>query len=165
MESFMDQQEIKDLLTKNNLSSYIDLFEKNHLLDSEVLKTVTDADYQSIGVSILGDRKKLLSLFANDSNETKTESKSEPQEEKKEEDELISTKRNGKTFLFRTSDPSKLYCPKCKAQVSEDSTLCGFCNHSFAGYTSSSSSSSSSYNSSSSSSSNTYSQNYNSYEA
>lgn len=66
----MSKDEIIRLLRNNNLSNYIDLFENNHLLDYDVLKTVTNEDYLSIGISNLGDRKKLLSLFSNTSTTT-----------------------------------------------------------------------------------------------
>ena len=60
----MTFDEIKKKLEDNNLSNYIDIFEKNHLFDIDVLQSMTNDDYLSIGISIIGDRKKLLSIFS-----------------------------------------------------------------------------------------------------
>ena len=54
---------IKSMLSEKNLDEYIELFEKNKLDTIEVLSELNDDDLINIGVNILGDRKKLLSLF------------------------------------------------------------------------------------------------------
>ena len=59
----MSEAEIKQKLIDNGLENYIKLFQDNHLFDEKVLYEMTNEDYISIGVTILGDRKKLLLLF------------------------------------------------------------------------------------------------------
>ncbi len=120
----MVSEQIKEILIKNNLDNYIDVFEKNRLLDYQVLQTMTNEDYLSIGVTVIGDRKKLLMLFSAE----KQESIKNQKEEKKEE-EWIVTKRNGRIFHCRSNDLDKLYCPKCHERVSEIASLCSSCNH------------------------------------
>ena len=78
----MSSDAIKEKLIKNGFENYISIFEENHIMDSEVLKSMTNEDYQSIGISILGDRKKLLSIFQD--NKALSSSKTEiPQVENK----------------------------------------------------------------------------------
>lgn len=96
----MTQDEIKQKLTDNGLGSYIPAFEQNHLLDEDVLASMTDSDYVSIGVAILGDRKKLLLLF-----------KKTAQEEKKPASESnpasASASESVPTVSVQTSEPAK----------------------------------------------------------
>jgi hypothetical protein len=57
----------KDLETKLNesaLGHYIEVFEKNGLDNIDVLTELSEDDYEKIGISVMGDRKKLLKLFA-----------------------------------------------------------------------------------------------------
>ena len=58
----MDEN-VKNILLNNGLEQYIDLFEEEKLMDLGILKTITENDYEKIGISSLGDRKKLLGLF------------------------------------------------------------------------------------------------------
>lgn len=77
----MTSDEIKQWLASNNLESCIEIFDKNHLLDEESLSTMTNEDYISIGVSIIGDRKKLLFKFGKtekSTSEQKIEVKVDP---------------------------------------------------------------------------------------
>lgn len=60
----MTKEDIENKLIENGLSDYIELFEKNHLFDIDVLKMMTNEDYSSIGISIIGDRKKLIKIFS-----------------------------------------------------------------------------------------------------
>lgn len=60
----MTKEDIENKLIENGLSDYIDLFEKNHLFDIDVLKMMSNEDYSSIGISIIGDRKKLIKIFS-----------------------------------------------------------------------------------------------------
>jgi len=67
------------VLTDNGLEEYIDCFKKQKLTTPEVLSELTDQDLQNIGVSILGDRKKILLLFNKKQSESsKEQSKPEP---------------------------------------------------------------------------------------
>ena len=54
---------IRQKLIDNGLDGYIQLFEDQHLLDLDVLSMMNNEDYLQIGVSIIGDRKKMLLLF------------------------------------------------------------------------------------------------------
>jgi hypothetical protein len=51
------------ILTENELAECIPILEQNKLTTKDLLAEVTEADYEKIGVSALGDRKKLLKLF------------------------------------------------------------------------------------------------------
>ena len=59
----MSEQEIKQKLIDNGFGNLIPIFEENHLFDIQALSVMTDSDYQSIGVSVLGDRKKLIYML------------------------------------------------------------------------------------------------------
>ncbi len=78
----MHEKQIKQILIDNGFEYLIPIFEQNHLLDSHALSMMSDSDYQSIGVSVLGDRKKLLYLFQNvaDYEEEEEEEEEEEQE-------------------------------------------------------------------------------------
>lgn len=129
----MDKQELKQKLINNGLDKYISIFEENHLFDEAVLKSLTNEDYISIGITILGDRKKLQLLFNNTEKNIKEPiNEKEKQEENKdveEKDEYINIIRNGKEFCYKSSELGKLLCRKCHAAVSEGSTLCWNCNN------------------------------------
>jgi len=79
----MTAEEIKQKLRDNGLKDCIPIFEQNHLLDENTLATMTNDDYLSIGISIIGDRKKLLSMF-----QPKKDSISQTREEPKFEREI-----------------------------------------------------------------------------
>jgi len=56
--------EYKNVLKNNNLENYIEIFEKNKLNDIELIMTLTENDYEKIGINILGDIKRLLIIFS-----------------------------------------------------------------------------------------------------
>ncbi|MEE3314450.1 MAG: hypothetical protein VZR56_09875 [Treponema sp.] len=118
----MSEEEIKQKLKDNGLENYIPIFQDNHLLDADVLASLTNEDYISVGITILGDRKKLQLLFSNDIKETV--SVTEPKKE-----EFIDITRGGKDFCYKASEPEKLLCRKCHAEVSDESTMCWNCNN------------------------------------
>lgn len=165
----MTQDEIKQKLTDNGLGSYIPAFEQNHLLDEDVLASMTDSDYVSIGVAILGDRKKLLLLFPQKKAESYQQKSSESEnhhkkpaepeyhqqeqtEPQKKDDEWIPIEKDGRNFVYRKEESNKFYCPKCHARVADDASLCSNCNSSLISSLSEATSSSSSTQVSSSSS-------------
>lgn len=119
----MTSDEIKQKLIDNGFESLISIFEENHLLDENTLSRMTDADYQSIGISALGDRKKLMYLFSD--NKVLNE-----EQEPQKKIEYVDIKRNGKEFCYRSDEPGILLCRKCHKRVSEDDTLCSNCNNS-----------------------------------
>jgi hypothetical protein len=55
---------VTDILKQNGLEQYCEIFEQNKIDTTEIAMELTDADYLSMGISILGDRKKIMSLFA-----------------------------------------------------------------------------------------------------
>jgi hypothetical protein len=52
------------ILENNNLQDFILIFEKNKILDIETASELTDTDLEKIGISALGDRKKILRIFS-----------------------------------------------------------------------------------------------------
>ena len=143
----MSEQEIKQKLIDNGLDKYISIFEENHLFDESVLKSLTNDDYVSIGITILGDRKKLQLLFNNTEETTTENEKKEENKPVEEKEEYINTFKNGKEYCYKSSEPNKLLCRKCHAVVSEESTLCWNCNNNLVEQKYSSSPSYSSYSS------------------
>lgn len=121
----MNKEEIKQKLIDNGLENYISVFEENNLFDQTVLQSLTNEDYISIGITILGDRKKLQLLFAK--VEETTENKEIVDETPKEE--YINIVRGGKEFCYLSTEPGKMLCRKCHKRVSEDATLCSNCNN------------------------------------
>jgi len=53
----------KTVLEKNMLGEYIELFEKNRLDNIDIIVNLSEADYEKIGINILGDRKRLIKIF------------------------------------------------------------------------------------------------------
>lgn len=101
----MTPEEIKQKLIENNLKSCIEILEANHLLDEDALSSMTNEDYISIGISIIGDRKKLLSLFCK-TETNKTEPKSEvkfaPEKAYKQADQqhIVIEKKSSGVWVF-----------------------------------------------------------------
>ena len=169
---------IKRKLIENGLDAYLQLFEDQHLFNLDVLSMMDNDDYLQIGVSIIGDRKKMLLLFnqevnkkyvnTNDLNfndnitDSKTEKnaidslmkdpqiKSEAEllykmygerayksflEKKAKEqnlkltEEYIEIEKNGKLYCYKPSDPKRMLCRKCHAEVPDESYLCWNCNN------------------------------------
>lgn len=83
----MHEKQIKQILIDNGFEYLIPIFEQNHLLDSHALSMMSDSDYQSIGVSVLGDRKKLLYLFQNVADYEDEEDEEEDYDDDGEEDD------------------------------------------------------------------------------
>jgi DNA-directed RNA polymerase subunit RPC12/RpoP len=52
-----------DFLRENEMEQYCEVFETNKIHDMATAISLTDADLTSIGISILGDRKKILTLI------------------------------------------------------------------------------------------------------
>ena len=159
----MSEQEIKQKLIDNGLDKYISIFEENHLFDESVLKSLTNDDYVSIGITILGDRKKLQLLFNNTEETTTENEKKEENKPVEEKEEYINTFKNGKEYCYKSSEPNKLLCRKCHAVVSEESTLCWNCNNNLVEQKYSSSPSYSSYSSPIVNSSSSSADNYSKY--
>lgn len=101
----MTSEEIKQKLIENNLDSCIETFEANHLLDEDALSSMTNEDYISIGISIIGDRKKLLSLFSKtaiNKSEPKIEVKVEPEKtyNQPEQQHIVIEKKSSGVWAF-----------------------------------------------------------------
>jgi hypothetical protein len=56
-------EELREILMNNDLADYVQIFEKHKLLDVKIVSDLTESDLEKIGVSALGDRKKILRLF------------------------------------------------------------------------------------------------------
>ena len=54
----------KDILQENNLEEYIDIFTENKLIDVAIISELTDSELEKIGITSLGDRKKILKIFS-----------------------------------------------------------------------------------------------------
>jgi hypothetical protein len=55
--------ELKEVLKSNNLAEYIGLFEQHKILDLDTLSEINGEELEKIGITALGDRKKILRLF------------------------------------------------------------------------------------------------------
>jgi len=53
----------KDILTENKLDEYTDTFEKNKLLDFLSISELDETDLEKLGITIMGDRKRILILI------------------------------------------------------------------------------------------------------
>jgi len=106
-------EELRNLLKENNLSEYIEIFEREK-----------QDDYKELGINALGDRKKFLKLFSdNSSTQAEIINAVVVQDE-----EFITTIRNGRKLCYKSSNPNHFYCPKCHSSVHEDASLCWNCN-------------------------------------
>lgn len=63
-----DSDSVKSILIKERLESCIPILEENKLLNKKALSKMKEADYEKIGITAIGDRKLLVSLFAESSN-------------------------------------------------------------------------------------------------
>ncbi|GBU28534.1 hypothetical protein R84B8_02093 [Treponema sp. R8-4-B8] len=57
------EKPISDFLKENKLEQYCEIFEKNKIENVESAISLSDTDLSNIGISMLGDRKKILSLL------------------------------------------------------------------------------------------------------
>jgi hypothetical protein len=55
---------LRALLDDNGLGEHKDAFERHKILDLDIAAELDEAELEKIGVEALGDRKKLLKLFA-----------------------------------------------------------------------------------------------------
>jgi len=53
----------KDILVYHSLSEYINLFEENRLTDIKIILSLSENDYEKLGVKYLGDVKRLMNIF------------------------------------------------------------------------------------------------------
>ena len=60
-----DEELLKMFFEKNELSELVPKFIEQKVFTPELIKDLTDEDLEKLGVSLLGDRKKLLKLFSN----------------------------------------------------------------------------------------------------
>jgi hypothetical protein len=54
-----------EILKKNNLDEYIEIFNSNKLIEIDVVKDLNEDDLDNIGITILGDRKKIINIIKN----------------------------------------------------------------------------------------------------
>jgi hypothetical protein len=55
---------LRKILEENNLQDCIPIIEQQKLLDNETVSDLAESDLEKIGISSLGDRKKILRLFS-----------------------------------------------------------------------------------------------------
>jgi hypothetical protein len=55
--------ELKQILSENNLSDYFPVFGQHKLFDIDTVSDLTEADLGKIGISALGDRKIFETFF------------------------------------------------------------------------------------------------------
>jgi len=53
----------RHILENNGLGKYITLFEKNNLIDINIISELNENDYEKLGIELMGDRKILLKIF------------------------------------------------------------------------------------------------------
>ena len=58
------REKVIAVLKKNGLEAYIPIFEKNNLMDKKLLSKMTEEQFERIGIENIGDRKKLVQIFA-----------------------------------------------------------------------------------------------------
>jgi hypothetical protein len=58
----------RDILIDNNLAEYIEIFEKNKLTDLLIISELNEMDLEKLGIDIMGDRKRMLKIFAEINN-------------------------------------------------------------------------------------------------
>ena len=56
----------KDVLLENGLGEYIDIFTENKLTEIPIIAELSDSELEKIGITTLGDRKKILKIFSPD---------------------------------------------------------------------------------------------------
>jgi TM2 domain-containing membrane protein YozV len=61
----INEMAFKDLLEQNDLKQYCEIFENNKIENIKNAIDLNDNDLMNIGISVLGDRKKILSLIEN----------------------------------------------------------------------------------------------------
>jgi len=66
--------ELRQILEKNNLTEYIELFEQHKILDADILSELSEPELEKIGITALGDRKKILKLFQKNNNKQSSNS-------------------------------------------------------------------------------------------
>ena len=60
----INELDYKNILTYHSLNEYINLFEENRLDSINIIMTLSENDYEKIGVKRLGDIKKLINIFS-----------------------------------------------------------------------------------------------------
>ena len=104
-------ENIRKILSENGLEEYISLFEKNRLDNLEILSNINESDYEKMGISIMGDRKRLIKLFyENEMNEKSVMQsnnpphQSEPIREKVIEKVVVEKQMGGEQVIIQKSN-------------------------------------------------------------
>ena len=58
-----DSEILEQFFKNNNIDEYIEKFKLEKVFSSELIKELTDSDLEKLGISTLGERKKILKLF------------------------------------------------------------------------------------------------------
>jgi hypothetical protein len=57
-------EELRNILSENGLSGYIDLLEQQKLDTEKLLTELNRSDFEKLGINYIGDQKKMLKLFS-----------------------------------------------------------------------------------------------------
>ena len=111
------ETKIIGLLKENGLENYLSIFEKNKLDNLEILSDLTEADFEKLGISVMGDRKRLVKLFSASATQSPVEyvePSSALMSPKAQAIKLIKCPSCGKSV----SSVAKA-CPQCGAPIAE----------------------------------------------
>jgi predicted Ser/Thr protein kinase len=61
----------KNILEQNGFAEYIEIFEKNKINNADVILTLNEQDLESMGISAVGDRKRIIQIFKESSPDKK----------------------------------------------------------------------------------------------
>ena len=109
----------KDILIENNLSEYIDIFEKNKLTDLTIISKLTDEELEKIGITAMGDRKKYLNIFSNNDRVISSE------------DEYVHNYIKEEIDIVNNDPKQLIRCNNCKNLVNVINGRCSNCGESF----------------------------------
>lgn len=102
------EKQIKEKFKDSGLEKYIQIFEKNDILDPDVAYSINEIDLKEIGIESLGDRKRIIEAIKNTS--CFSVKQMEAQEGKKE------------------TDDRDWICPKCGSRNKPFYAACSNCN-------------------------------------
>lgn len=90
-----DEKLINNILVDNNLEEYFPLLQKEKLLSLEILSSLSENDFEKIGITTFGDIKRLKLLFTD-----KTSSSKNFEQISKENDKQLDTEKNFLPFFL-----------------------------------------------------------------
>jgi hypothetical protein len=58
----------RDVLREHDLEQYISIFENKKLTDIDTILSLTEHDFEKIGIEMIGDRKRLIKVLHEEQN-------------------------------------------------------------------------------------------------